>query len=65
MSRRTKRPWKAARAAAASLTPIQAVVNAAPEAWGKKLIIMSCREAGAITGESATLLLQAYQLETA
>ena len=58
--------WHAALIAGAGrLAPLQRVLNATPEAWGRKHIICACFEAGAIDGEQTTLLLQAYQLETA
>ena len=68
MSRKrlSKPAWRScAETEAAKLAPLQTLLGCAPNAWGKKTIIMACREAGAITGEAATLLLQSYQLETA
>ena len=47
------------------LASLQHVLNATPEAWGRKHIICACYEAGAIDGDQTTLLLQTYQLETA
>jgi hypothetical protein len=43
----------------------QAMLRACPDAVGRKTLIMTARETGAIEGDDATLLLQAHGLETA
>jgi len=52
-------------AVADRLASLQQVLNATPEASGRKHIIGACFEAEAIDGDQATLLIQAYLLETA
>ena len=66
MKRVRKPQWRIdAERKAELLAALQFVLNGTPEAWGRKHIICACREGGAIDGEATTLLLQAYQLETA
>lgn len=52
-------------AAAAQLAPFQDWINGEPDASARKQIIMDAHGMGLITDDDCTLLLQAYQLETA
>jgi hypothetical protein len=49
----------------AHVAAVQLLIDRAPEAEGRKEIIVSCGCAGAITPDEAHLLITANQLETA
>lgn len=52
-------------ARAKAMAAFQAMLGTTPTAAGRKHLIMSAREAGAIGDDDARLLIETYQLETA